>query len=53
MSQMSLINLIELGVGGGGDFYTALPRVYVTLTLICFGQTLNNSSNHLHELVDN
>ena len=26
MSQMSLINLIELG-GGGGHFYTALPRV--------------------------
>ena len=35
MSHMSLINLIE----PGGHIYTALPRVYVTLTPICFGRT--------------
>ena len=39
MSQMSLINLIEPGGGGRGNFYTALPRVYVTFTPICFERT--------------
>ena len=36
---MSLINLVEPGGRGGGGGYTALPRVYVTLTPTCFGWT--------------